>query len=446
MKSRVLTPRDRGFSLIELMISISLGIIVIFGIGQIFVATRTSYASQQGLSGIQQNTRVGVRMMADAVRNAGDMGFSNLSGLMGSKADIATNSASIPATSARNVFQFSDFTAAGPQVAQLIRMDSGLTVYEYNGTAPTNSFNLTDPLTAGATGDWTPALPTTLVGRAMRFSDVIVTRYMDPVTFMTKPEGANQVSGGLVAGDANCTNAGVFYGSNENNSSELLSKIPLLPKYMYAISDMRNVNFFQAVNIGPPGGALSLRSNVPAFPGNVVGECGSLSTSTSDGGRIGLVHIEAYFVGRNATTGEPGLWRGVFDGTGTTGFTFEELVEGVENMQVTAGLTMLPADPKQGVSTAATDLIVTGNQLNTPAAIGLPTDTAAQARRRIMSVRIATLVRSEAYAAGETVTDTYTVGRATVNPVDDRRIRQVYENNIGIRNRQRMATGIANFY
>lgn len=445
MNARVHKPWVRGFSLIELMISISLGILVILGIGQIFVASRTSYASQQGLSGIQQNSRVGIKMMSDAVRNAGDMGFSNLSGLIGSKPDIATNSASIPATAARNVFQFTDFTTAGPQVAELIRMDSGLTVYEYNGTAPGDTYNLTDPLVAGGSGDWTPPLPAPLAGRAMRFSDVIVTRYMDPITFMTKPEGANQVSGGLVAGDANCTNAGVFYGSNENNSSDLLSKISVLPKHMYAISDMRNVNFFQAVNVGPVGGALSLRSNAPAFPGNVVGECGSLSTSTSDGGRIGMVHIEAYFVGLNPATREPGLWRGVFDGTGTTGFSFEELVEGVESMQITAGLTMPPADPRQGVSTAATDRIVTGNQLNSPSGIGL-TDTVAQTRRRIMSVRISTLIRSEANAAGQKVTDTYNVGRATANPVDDRRIRQVYENNVGIRNRQRMATGIANFY
>lgn len=440
--------RDRGFSLIELMISITLGLIVIFGVGQIFVATRTSYSSQQGLSGMQQNSRVGIKLMADAVRNAGDMGFSNLSGLMGSSSGVSNTVATLTPATAKNVYQLTDFTAAGPQISQLLRVDSGLTIYEYNGTGPDDAFDLPDPLAPGTSGDWTPALPSPISGRALRFSDVIVTRYMDPKTFIAKADGNLQSSGGLSSGDGYCTpGAGVQYGSLDINSSDLLAQIDTLPKHMYAIADMRNVNFFQAVNIGPPGGALSLRSNVPgAFPGNVAGECGSLSTTTSDGGRIGRVHIDIYFVGMNPDTREPGLWRAEFTGDGADGFTLEELVEGVENMQVTAGLTMMPANPRRnGVSTAATDRIVTGAELNDPASLGLP-ETAAQVSRRIMSVRISTLMRSEANAAGQTNNLEYEVGRSEVDPVDDRRLRQVYESNVGIRNRQRMATGLANYY
>jgi Tfp pilus assembly protein PilW len=62
----------RGFTLVEMLVSIGLGILVILGVGQIFVATRTSYSAQQGLSAVQQNGRFAMGFIGPAVRSAGD--------------------------------------------------------------------------------------------------------------------------------------------------------------------------------------------------------------------------------------------------------------------------------------------------------------------------------------------------------------------------------------
>jgi type IV pilus assembly protein PilW len=60
-----------GFSLIELMIAMLLGLIVIGGVISVFVANQQTYRTNQALGDVQDGARVAFEMMARDIRNAG---------------------------------------------------------------------------------------------------------------------------------------------------------------------------------------------------------------------------------------------------------------------------------------------------------------------------------------------------------------------------------------
>lgn len=67
----------RGFSLIELMVAMLLGLIVIGGVTSVFIASRQSYTTNQALGDVQDETRVAFELMARDIRSAGMTGCSN---------------------------------------------------------------------------------------------------------------------------------------------------------------------------------------------------------------------------------------------------------------------------------------------------------------------------------------------------------------------------------
>lgn len=60
----------RGLSLIELMISLVLGLIVVAGAGAIFISNRQTYTATDSLGRVQENARVAFELMARDVREA----------------------------------------------------------------------------------------------------------------------------------------------------------------------------------------------------------------------------------------------------------------------------------------------------------------------------------------------------------------------------------------
>lgn len=61
----------RGFTLIELMIALLLGLIVVGAAGAVFLANKRVYAASETLNRVQENSRVSFEMMARDVREAG---------------------------------------------------------------------------------------------------------------------------------------------------------------------------------------------------------------------------------------------------------------------------------------------------------------------------------------------------------------------------------------
>ncbi len=73
-------PRQRGFTLVELMVAITLALLVMAGIGQIYTAAKRSYDVQTSLGRLQEVGRYAVELISQDIRRAGYWGLSNMRG------------------------------------------------------------------------------------------------------------------------------------------------------------------------------------------------------------------------------------------------------------------------------------------------------------------------------------------------------------------------------
>jgi len=65
------TNKQRGLSLVELMVAITISLVLMAGVGQIFISTKTSYNLQNGLGRLQENARYALDILALNVGKAG---------------------------------------------------------------------------------------------------------------------------------------------------------------------------------------------------------------------------------------------------------------------------------------------------------------------------------------------------------------------------------------
>jgi type IV pilus assembly protein PilW len=68
---------SRGFSLIELMVALLLGLIVSAGVASVFIANQQTYRTNQALGEVQDGTRLAFDMLAHDIRNAQLTGCNN---------------------------------------------------------------------------------------------------------------------------------------------------------------------------------------------------------------------------------------------------------------------------------------------------------------------------------------------------------------------------------
>jgi type IV pilus assembly protein PilW len=66
-----------GFTLIELMVSMVLGIIVVGGVVSVLLANRNSYRTNEGLAQVQESARTAFELLARDVRQSGSSGCDN---------------------------------------------------------------------------------------------------------------------------------------------------------------------------------------------------------------------------------------------------------------------------------------------------------------------------------------------------------------------------------
>jgi type IV pilus assembly protein PilW len=67
----------RGFSLVELMIAMVLGLVIIGGVISVMLANKRSYRSNQGMSQIQESARTAYELLARDIRQTGGTGCDN---------------------------------------------------------------------------------------------------------------------------------------------------------------------------------------------------------------------------------------------------------------------------------------------------------------------------------------------------------------------------------
>ncbi|WP_084196912.1 PilW family protein [Solimonas soli] len=89
MKPYTLRSRLRGFSLVELMIALLLGLLVIGGASSVFLSNKQSYRTNEAIGRLQENARVAFDLIARDIRNAALTGCGN----SGRVANVLNNSA-----------------------------------------------------------------------------------------------------------------------------------------------------------------------------------------------------------------------------------------------------------------------------------------------------------------------------------------------------------------
>lgn len=66
--------KQRGFSLIELMIALVLGLFIIGGVLSVFIGSSQTFNANEALSRVQENGRFAIELIAEDIRNSGYTG------------------------------------------------------------------------------------------------------------------------------------------------------------------------------------------------------------------------------------------------------------------------------------------------------------------------------------------------------------------------------------
>lgn len=78
MSSCGVDARQRGFSLVELMVAMTLGLTLVLGVSQLFLASKRSFVLQQHLAAVQENARFVLTRISRDLRQAGVFGCLDL--------------------------------------------------------------------------------------------------------------------------------------------------------------------------------------------------------------------------------------------------------------------------------------------------------------------------------------------------------------------------------
>ena len=341
---------QKGFSLIELMVSLVIGLILIAAITQVFVGSKVTYSMQSGLSKIQENGRFAMAFLSRDLRQAGYSGCT-------SNATFA------------NTLRPNSASGAVPDYLDFSEAVGGL-----------------DNITTGVTYNSITAVENT---------DVVEVRFADNSN-LCDIDKHNEVSAVLQCTATNPFSVGDLLVVTDCSHSALFQKTG-------PTASNQNI-------VHNTGSSTDIGNCTKGLGTPVICTTNGTSYQFNDGVVLQFVFYR-YFIGTNSF-GEPALYRqAVQNSSGVTGTVSNELVEGIEDMQILYG------EDTSGNGTA--DYYV-------------PFDEVSDAED-IISVRVSIVVRSieENLVKG---TQSLSFNGSTVNYTDGR-LRKVFTSTIALRNR-----------
>jgi type IV pilus assembly protein PilW len=263
-----------GFSLIELMIAITLGLILLTGVMQVFLSSKNVYTSLQALSREQETGRLAVEFMSRDIRMAGYMGCAS--------------------------------RTTGMKVTNTLK----------DPTSFDNNFTVA---VQGYTAESLAAAAIAIVPTPIATTDVIVIRSATgPGTQISKTNDAAQLFASLTSKEAGAC------GDGKDRLSGICDNDNLI------VSDCSKARIFQATNITETGIGVNV---VHSGSGNALTSWGGASAPEDEQFKPGAEILSAtktvYFVAKGAS-GRPSLWQSI-NGNSL------ELLEGVENMSIKYG-------------------------------------------------------------------------------------------------------------
>lgn len=369
--------RQTGLSLIELLIAMVLGLTLSAGVIQIYVGANTTERSQDARLRMQENGRFGLSFLSQEVRMAGYLGC------LGAIRGVTVN----------NIVNDGAITSFQPQF--------GVQGWEAVGTDPgvvNNSANNV-ATAASTTSEWTttggnivPAV------NAVPNSDIVrVWSAAGNSGRVTSITAANvltvETAAGLSVGD------------------------------FVLLSDCEQADYAQVCSaaLDAPATTSTIELDDSCAPGNNTGATLSSIASVAEPAEIIRLEGTLFYVGKrgDTATNSPSLYQAQLSTAGVAG-TAEELVEGVESMQILYGVN-IDQDVRSTVDTYLTaDNVPDWND--------------------VVSVRITLLMQS---VEDGTVPEPqeYTFDGVTYGPNGggdlpaDNRVRRVFSTTIGLRNR-----------
>lgn len=406
---------QRGVSLIELMVAMLIGVLLILGLVQVFSASRTAYQLSSGLARAQENGRFAMEMLQRDLRVAGHMGCVNDQARFLPE-NITPSRPALVTTFLTAAQQFNaDFAAVG---ASALRFDQMIQGYDATGTSSGQTINLsTTPDIAPDGSSWSPALPADIRSAMINpvaGSDVLVLRHFAPA-------GAQVTS--FTAGSPAVIE---FNTAHLSRLTEGVSNPRLL-----GIADCMTAAVFESAD-DVSGGTVRVAA------GGVSRR--DLLDQPFVTGQAMLYRAESmvYYVGVNAQ-GVPSLYRVRFglDGSGAVTALNEELVEGIESLQLQYGV-----DSEVGLATRPTGNVGRSHVASAAIFTGGSAAANANAWLRVGLVQVGILARSSEPAAapqrntaGDVDVAPLSLVGVRVTPPADSFYRTVYEDSVALRNR-----------
>lgn len=393
MKRPLAAPaRMAGLSLIELMIALLIGTLLIFGLIQLFTASRTAYQLSEGLSRVQENGRFAVDFLQRDLRIAGHFGCVN------DQAHTQTDPLGLATTfSADSTF---------PSLADhALRFDVSIEGFDATGTAPEDVIDITaaeDGWNGGFAGSAIEAAtPNRVAG-----SDIVVLRYL-------VPEGV-PVTDIVTAPPA----SPAYPQFNFDASRWDVLRSGVSDPGLFAVADCLSVTVFQS-STDPSTGLVMPTAAAPLNQG------GFHHVYTPGQTMLHRVESMVYYVGTNGSGGSS-LYRARYQAAPNGAGAFaspEELVEGIENMQFLYGF-----DREDDTARPPTGFI----DRQSVALSGA--DSTPERWRRSGAVQVALLGVSDRAGAPAAEASPILLGTSVEVPADGR-LRSVYQSTIAVRNR-----------
>ena len=301
--------RQGGFSMVELMVAITLALLLTGAVIAVFIGSRTAYQATAGVGEMSDSGRFALNLIGESVRSAGNLACNS--------AMSATSQTVVP---------------GAPVVTFVNNFGQGVEGFEANGTGnPAGAIALPAAPVAGAANNWTPNLDPAMtaaipanpqnIGQPVQGSDVLVVRSSVP-----------RVAPAY-------TTADVAPGANNLT----VTPVPVAIAGYAAVSDCTKSVIFQVPAAVAPGAtAVGLNAGLPGV-------------GFSAGALVTPLTTTVYYIGVGSD-GDASLWR--LEQVNGPGFAPpEELVPDVENMQVLYGIDT------NGTQTAAA--YVTADQVGT---------------------------------------------------------------------------------
>lgn len=264
----------RGFSLVELMVALTIGLIILAAVSTLFVNSKQSYTTQDSLARLQESARFAMHFLIKDLR---------LTGYYGCVSDIAPDSV-------YSTLNGSDFA--------------------YNTQIPLEGVNNIGGTEATPSGQWYPSATTAMPANAIPGTDAVAIRLAESSSTIFLDEEMPNSSATLKVNAITGLSTNDIIMISDCSSADVLQ-----------ITQINNTDphLVHNTGAGTPGNSTKILSK-------------AYSPSTGLGGtRIMKFKTNTYFI-RRGVSGNPALFRR--ENTGTP----VELVDGIEQLQILYGV------------------------------------------------------------------------------------------------------------